>query len=275
MTPKDLAGAAYWDGIYQATSDIPPPVNPQSTAWGNYINRQLGAFIEKALRSVQPGDSRLIELGCGNSRWLPYFASRGFDIWGIDYTESGCACAREILRQAQLCTNQIVCADLFAPPPSMLSVFDVVISMGLAEHFEDTTGWVQAVVSFLKPGGTIITIVPNICGLIGFLQKRLERSIYDKHVPLDLRQLILAHERAGLKFVQASYLCTFNFSTLNLGEPTRLKSFVNKWGHRCSVLLGAVHEAGLMLKPNRWLSSFVGCAFRKPLEKPNIELNKP
>jgi SAM-dependent methyltransferase len=275
MIPKDLAGATYWDGIYQATRDVLPPVDPQSKAWGNYGNRQAGAFIEKALPSVHPGYSRLIELGCGNSQWLPYFASRGFDVWGIDYTESGCACAREILRQAQLRTDQIVCADLFAPPPSMLSVFDVAISIGLAEHFEDTTGWVQASVSFLKPGGIIITMVPNLCGLIGFLQKRLERSIYDKHVPLDLGKLILAHQCAGLELMQASYLCTFNFDTLNLGEPTHLKNFVRKWGHRCSMVLGAAHEAGLMLKPNWWLSSFIGCSFRKPLEKPRMELNKP
>ena len=36
--------------------------------------------------------------------------------------------------------GDIVCADFFSPPESMIEEFDVVISFGVLEHFEDTEG---------------------------------------------------------------------------------------------------------------------------------------
>jgi 2-polyprenyl-3-methyl-5-hydroxy-6-metoxy-1,4-benzoquinol methylase len=264
MTRNDLAGPSYWQSIYQAAADLPLPVDPKSNTWGNYLNRQLHTFFAEVMPSPLGLGMRLLELGCGNSQWLPYFAKCGFDVWGIDYAHAGCAGAREILRRAQMQSTQIICTDLFQPPPSLLEAFDVVLSQGLAEHFQNTLDFVLSCTRFLKPGGTIVTVIPNMRGVVGFLQKHSARPIYDKHVPLNLGQLVRAHEQAGLGLKRASYICFFNFSVVNLGEATTLKNFAYRWGHRFSMVLGAAHEAGLPLKPNRFSSSHIACAFRKP-----------
>jgi SAM-dependent methyltransferase len=53
--------------------------------------------------------------------------------------------------------GEIVCADLFAPPPHLLAQFDVVVSFGVVEHFDDTAACVAACARLVKPGGLMVT----------------------------------------------------------------------------------------------------------------------
>ena len=124
--------------------------------------------------------------------WLPYFAKEfAFEVYGIDYSEIGCQQAKQILEYEGV-NGKIVCADFFSPPGSMLKAFDVVVSFGVLEHFEDTTACIAAFSKFLKPGGLLITNIPNLCGLNGLIQKMINRSIFDIHVPLDKKSRTLS-----------------------------------------------------------------------------------
>jgi len=73
------------------------------------------------------------------------------------------------MNSAGLSRQHIVCGELFGPPPWMQEMFDIVMSWGVIEHFEDTAGCLQACSRFLKPGGTMITVIPNMCGIPGLL----------------------------------------------------------------------------------------------------------
>ena len=92
---------------------------------------------------------RLLEIGCAKSAWLPYFAKEfSLSVCGLDYSPIGCQMSRKIL-QANGVVAEVFCADLFSPPDNMLGVFDVVVSLGVVEHFEDTASCLNAVSSFL------------------------------------------------------------------------------------------------------------------------------
>ena len=115
---------------------LPAPVDPRDKTLSNYVARK---FHELFTRVLPRGHNvRLLEVGCARSRWLPYFAAEhGYEVTGLDYSTMGCEQARQILAAAGV-EGRIVEGDLFSPPEDLLEAFDVVISFGLVEHFDDT-----------------------------------------------------------------------------------------------------------------------------------------
>ena len=73
--------------------------------------------------------------------------------------------------------------DAFDTNSDLLGRFDVVVSLGVVEHFRDTTEPVRAFARYLKPRGLMISTCPNMNGILGLSQKLLNRSVYDCHVP--------------------------------------------------------------------------------------------
>lgn len=159
---------------------------------------------------------RLIEVGCANSVWLPYFAhEHNCSIVGLDYSEIGCASARAILASADL-KGDVILADLWNLPEELVGAFDVVFTYGLVEHFEPTEDALLALSRLLKPGGKMITIVPNLSGWLGTVQRILNRTVFDIHVAMGLDDLDAAHEKVGLMVRRSEYLCSINFGVINL-----------------------------------------------------------
>lgn len=262
---NDIAGKEHWEETWN-NATIFPEINPRDRSLGNYFNRQIHEFIFRNLTKESTTNKTLLELGCGNSRWLPYFAKEfKLMVWGLDYTANGCEMSREINRRAGLPDQRITKGDLFDRPDIILGPdrFDYVYSTGLVEHFADTTAVIRACAKYLRPGGLMITFIPNTTHIPGFIQKRLGREIYDKHVPLELPKLLQAHRDAGLEEVDSAYLSFFSFGVhrIQLYSPS-VRRFMYKWGGRVSIGLGALHEAGLPLKPNKYTSPTMGCICR-------------
>lgn len=59
--------------------------------------------------------------------------------------------------------------------------FDIVYSLGLIEHFDDTAAVVAAHLRYLKPGGTLIVGCPNFRGINFTLLRRLSPSLLSWH----------------------------------------------------------------------------------------------
>jgi SAM-dependent methyltransferase len=171
------------------------------------------------------GASRIIELGCARSRWLPLFGRRyGVEPTGIDYSDIGCDAARRLLHDAGV-KGEVRNRDFFDCPPDLEGVFDVTFSSGVVEHFRDTSGCLRAFARYLRPGGVMVTAIPNLRGAIGFVQRLVDRHVYELHVPLDADELAAAHSRADLIVGTTEYVMSTNFWVLNLagtqsGTPT-------------------------------------------------------
>jgi SAM-dependent methyltransferase len=59
--------------------------------------------------------------------------------------------------------------------------FDLAISNGLIEHFEDTKDIIARHIDFLKPDGILFISLPNFKGLNGWFQKTFDPENYNKH----------------------------------------------------------------------------------------------
>ncbi len=136
---SDRAGRSYWDRVWTEHGDAQLP-DPRTLT---HVERSFAALFETVLCDLPPSAS-FLEIGCANSIWLPHFARRfGFRITGLDYSEIGGAQTRAAYEAAGL-DAEIVCADAFSPPARLLESFDVVFTLGVVEHFDDTVGALDA-----------------------------------------------------------------------------------------------------------------------------------
>ena len=200
--PQALTNVDYWDDEWK---DVKLPTRFHHR-W-KYETHCIHKFLKASL--PQPG-STILEVGCGASAWLPYFARElGLDVAGLDYSEIGVRLARENLRLHGV-TGRVVHGDVFHPPVD-LRTFDAVFSWGFVEHFEDVPAAVRAIARFGRPGATIITGAPNFAGWLRHLQKLLDPKDYSAHNPLSRRDLDLALREAGLEITTPSRpIGTFN-----------------------------------------------------------------
>lgn len=265
----DRAGKAYWDAIW-STPDLPAPIDPASRSIWVHRDRRFHQFFSQlfAERSGPPGT--LLEIGCARSAWLPYFAREfGFSVHGLDYSERGARQAQELLERHSV-AGHVECADLFAPPAGWERAFDVVVSLGVMEHFEDTPRALAGAAAYLKPGGLLITEVPNLVGINGWIQSRVNRPVFDIHVPMSAGSLAAQHRAAGLDVVRCEYVVPTDFGVLHLtGLPHDLS-----WRIKDRMLFGLRLLSGCVwwldrrigpFSPGRLSAGFVICAARKPL----------
>ena len=221
---KNLVASEQWDTSW-ASVDAPLRLRP----WRDYVSWRFARLFREY---IKPG-CRVLEVGCGGSRFLPYFAKElGAEVWGFDYAPAGVASARAALSRAGV-SGKISQADLFAADEIPEAYFDVVFSGGFIEHFEDTDGVVNHIVRFAKPEtGLVITEIPHVTGwMFRALQRRLDQTIFDQHIPVTAQAMDAAHVEAGAEVVRpASGFGSLAIGVLNYNRllPARMQSITRR-----------------------------------------------
>ena len=255
----------YWESLWQPAA-LPRRVVPEQDTLRNHSYNHMHRYFEEIVRPAAVPGAHLIEFGCAQSIWLSYFARRfAFAVTGIDYSKTGCEKAEAVLRRDGI-TGEIVHADFMAPPDCLLQAFDIGISFGVAEHFEDTAECLKAFRRFLKPGGLLVTLVPNLAGLLGGFQRLFDPAIYDIHTVIDKAALAHAHRRAGLDPIDARYLVCSNFGviTIDPSSRARLKRGLRLTLMGLSAWLWFIDRHIATLAETRTLSPYLICTARNP-----------
>ncbi|MDE2236099.1 MAG: class I SAM-dependent methyltransferase [Gammaproteobacteria bacterium] len=267
LTQNDKAGKDHWNTNW-ADTPLPPPINPDEQSAGNHIIRNFHALFKELFSGICTG-KKLLEIGCARSVWLPYFAKHyGFDVSGIDYSKLGCQQAIATLNRESISGN-VVCCDFHFPPAAFIEEFDVVVSFGVVEHYSNTKECIESISKYVRPGGRLITIIPNMTGIMGYLQKYIDISVYRLHVPLSAKQLKTAHEKCGLVVEDCKYFMSTNFGVLNtsrIKQPDLLSRFKTQLAinlSRASRMIGALENRTLHLPAMFFLAPYIVCVCRK------------
>ena len=200
----DKAGEEYWSKEW-SNFKVPDHNSITRKRSGNYIQWSYHQLFSKTFKEVDVKGKEVLEIGCGNSAWLPYFDKHwGMKVSGLDYSDEGCSKARMILDEAGV-NGDIRLADMFKAPADMKGRYDIVCSFGVVEHFEDTAGALNAAAIFLKPGGLLITTAPNHNGVTGFLQHTFSKEVFNIHKIIDKKMLDRASADAGLQTIDSNY----------------------------------------------------------------------
>jgi 2-polyprenyl-3-methyl-5-hydroxy-6-metoxy-1,4-benzoquinol methylase len=258
---------SYWESQWREKKlSTSCTINVDNYSLKHFASRKFHRLFSGILNDRK--GERLIEIGCGGSLWLPYFASFfDMEITGIDYSPTGCNRAREILKSLNI-QGAIIETDLFRPPAEIVEAFDVLVSFGVVEHFLDPSVCICACCKFLRQGGMMITVIPNMTGLVGKIQNRISPVVFNLHVPLEKGDLEEAHKSSGLRVLFCDYFMFFNLSVVNMESWKKSHPLAGKlvW----EVLKGFTGAMWAMesvlpflLKPNRYTSPHIVCVAQK------------
>jgi len=212
----DKAGREYWNKVWGGKIDV-------SKIDINYYTNNL--LHQLFLKYLPKEKLRICEIGCAMSPYLLYFKDYfDYEIYGFDYDKEAVKKTLYIYNQYGYKAN-IFYRNFFSNDP--FDKVDVLFSMGVFEHFSNLEESIKHTNLYLKDDGIIITIIPNMNGIVGLLQKIFNKKVYDIHFPYTKKDLLFAHEKAGYKTLFCDYFGIYQGGVINLGD-IKYKNIISK-----------------------------------------------
>lgn len=203
---EDKAGLDYWNSVWTNKSII------DETDINYYTNSLLHELYQKYFDVDET--KNIVEIGCSLSANLLYFHKYfNYQINGFDYEERSVLKTQEIYENMKY-TASIYHRDFFSKEKS--KTYDVVSSFGVFEHFEHLDKSIEHTKKYLKDKGMILTVIPNMNGLVGFFQRYLNREVYDVHIPYTRVDILKAHEQSGYQTLYCDYYGLYQFGVVNI-----------------------------------------------------------
>lgn len=202
------------------------PVQPVNIAeWKKMMQPVVDASADLIESRNRTGRGSLLDIGCGYGFFLGEMKSRGWEVKGIEISETGRQYARH--------TWDI---KVYSEPLENLSLpdrsFDVVTLLYVIEHVLDPPGLLETVKRILKPCGMVLLRWPHstpIVRMVGPFAKRLDLYHTPFHMydfsPDTMKRLL---ERAGFEDIE-----------MRVTGSTLPSKFTSRWA---SILSGKMGE---------------------------------
>jgi SAM-dependent methyltransferase len=206
----------------------------------------------------------ILEVGCGCSAWLAYLGQqKNCTVTGIDIEPYAAQLARANLEGAGA-RGEVLCRDAFdlEQNTDLIGRFDFIYSWGVMEHFENPSQNAATLRHYLRPGGRILTLVPNLQWLNGVLQRFVDIERYEMHVIYGRDRLRRVHEAAGFRTLAVGHVGFFD-AYLTATRPQMLDARRSRLHKRLCWMMGLTNEAwnrsmGKVFAPEtRWLSPHI------------------
>lgn len=103
------------------------------------------------------GGGKLLDVGCGNGRFLTTMRTLGWEVQGVEFSEAGVVAAR----MSGLSVHHGDLASAALPDAS----FDLVTARHVIEHIPDPQVFMAELARVLKPGGRLVIETPSSAAL--------------------------------------------------------------------------------------------------------------
>lgn len=121
----------------------------------SWSNQYIWPALDRRITSRLGKRARVMDLGCGNGATSAHLARLGFDVVGVDPSESGIEIARAAFPECHFAQRSAY-DDLAAE----FGTFDAVISLEVIEHCYAPRALAATVFSLLKPEGSAFISTP-------------------------------------------------------------------------------------------------------------------
>lgn len=235
-TSQESAREHFW-------ADAAP--NPKAIDIDRYYHSYPGLGMLRALGELMPSsleDKKLLDVGCGVGYYFKYFRrKRASRLFGADT-------GLRLLNTAQTINPFIrVVRARGEKLPFPDEYFDIVISLGLVEHFPQPSLILNELARVLKTGGTLIVETPNLLNPIFTLYKIINRKKlvweYWWH-PRDLIRQVGSIPALRVKKFNSAFICPWftrrwidNRLTRRFNLPRRISAWE---GNRCLKYFGSL-----------------------------------
>jgi SAM-dependent methyltransferase len=230
-----LTEKTFWEEIYK-TRDL---INDKHPSWRKRLKSFLKKFIgRKILELLRNYDDyilwdviyekflpktkgiKAIEIGSAPGDYLVRFQQKfGFVPYGIEFTKNGVALNRKIFISNNLAPENVIHADFCSDEfhKQYKNYFDLVISRGFIEHFDDVEDIVEKHINLLKKGGYLIVSIPNLLGVNYILTWIFHHELIAIHNLSIMRKKEFLHlfNKENLITLFCDYYGTFTFCLFN------------------------------------------------------------
>lgn len=185
-----------------------------STVFGWLENGLFRRRVRLIGRLVAPHCKSVLDVGCGNGKFLRAMRTAGHDVVGIEPSPAGAARAREDHGLDVHCGSvlEIDFGD---------RRFDLITLWHVLEHVDDPVAYLRHLARWLTPGGRILAAVPNFGGA--------EAGIYkERWAFLDIPRHLFHFSRRGLRGVAQRaglHVARDDIRLLEYGVPITVLSF--------------------------------------------------
>ncbi len=186
LTTKDK-----WESVW-AGAKLPTVTKPMYD-----IQKQLESYLPRT-------DTRsFIEIGCAPGGWMAYFNNHfAYSVSGLEYAEVAAEATKK--NMAMLAIDAVVLVQDFFTFDCVRQKYDIVFTAGFIEHFRNGSSVVQQICALSRQ--YVVTIVPNLYGINGFISKTIRPKIYAEHNPIDVTTLDLMHRNCGMEPFSAAHM---------------------------------------------------------------------
>lgn len=216
---QNLTDRSFWKAFWESRKGLIFYIKP------NYV---FGDILAKLI--AEKNIKNAIELGGFPGYYATYLKKyQGLDTTLFDYYVHQ-DLINQLLEKNGLKPGDIniIEADLFNYQPEKL--YDMVLSFGLIEHFNDTKAIIETHLQFLKPGGVLFITLPNFKSVNGWVQRNFDKENYDKHNinSMDLQLLKDSCKQLGLKDIEGYYHGRFTVWLENKAEQSKVAKAIVK-----------------------------------------------
>jgi SAM-dependent methyltransferase len=174
---------------------------------------------------------KVIEIGSAPGDFLVRFAKTlGATPYGVEYTTSGAQINRETFSSNGLNPQNVIEADFISDEflSAYQGVFDIVVSRGFIEHFENVEEVIQHHVSLIQPGGHLVILIPNLSGFYGIWTRLFNPEQIPIHnlKIMEIARFAQAFSGFPLETRLCSYFGTFSFWMCTAPHDARFLNFL-------------------------------------------------
>ena len=238
---NELTDQQFWTKYWESKTDLSIEIDK------NYLfHKQLETIIKRDKINTA------IELG-GFPGYYTIFLKKYFGVNStlFDYFVHT-DILKKVLAKNQLSIDEIsvIESDLFTYQPT--NKYDLVLSCGLIEHFQDTKDIIKRHIQFLKPGGTLFITLPNFRSVNGWVQRNFDLENYEKHNIdcMDPALLSTICTELGLKVRQAGYWGRYSVWLENKSQKSMLtKAFIKSIWYAGKIFTKVIPIESKLLSP--------------------------
>ena len=221
------------------------------------INREI-RLARKYIAAEAP---RLLDIGCGTGWITSVWAENGFNVTGLESSPVRAKIARE--RHGLNIAEKHI--ETYEPEEK----YDIVIMRHLLEHIEDPESVIKKVRTFIKPGGVLLVVIPNINAIGRYMFKENFEWVLPWHLhfynPKNLARFLTKQQFDEIKVYQTPSPLWYPAAVAKAagGRDTALGRFMLNKGRLIPlILVSPIIFIGWIFNLNDNMTLF----FRKPEE---------
>jgi len=170
----ELTEKQFWDDFWSNVV-IPTKVDLNFTNDFN-IAMVLDNFLSK------DEEKNAFEVGCAPGKWLIYLSENyNYSVDGCEYIEAASKRTIENLEMCGVSEFNIYTGDFLKM--DFDKKYDVIISLGFIEHFDDADSVCKKHAHLLRDDGLLVIGIPKLTGLNYYIAKQIDKSLDNKLIP--------------------------------------------------------------------------------------------